>query len=285
MKLMTRLAVRACCGFGAYLLLHSLTWAQPLCAKPWIVGVTDRLPLQGYSQNNQPTGLEVALLRMAAAQLHCEIDFQNIPWKRQFLYAEQGQVSIVMGAGKRKERETYLYYFKPYLHEPTVLVFNQDVALKPPIAKLLDVLKLPPSFTIGVQIGSSYSQEFDDLMRNEVFAKHLMSSSSNEGVMKMLLAHRVQAALFGDPFEPYSLLKKLDTSAQISMLSLDLTGTDFAYFTYSKKVFDETSAKKIDETIIGIVNSPVFDTLLIQYFQKDEIKILTNRLGFKSKSQ
>ncbi|GGY03533.1 substrate-binding periplasmic protein [Paludibacterium paludis] len=247
------------------------------CDRPWRVGVYDHLPFQGFTARGEPTGIEVDLVKLAAARSGCQVRFESIPWKRQLSYAERGAVDFVMGAGKRKDREAYLYYFEPYIYEPSVFIQLEKAARLHPLTSLQGITREKESFMVAALNGASYSQSYDELLKNPDFVRHLSYTPSNEISVRLLLAGRVDIALFADLHEPDEIFRRLGIREKIRIYPVDESSREdeYAYFAFSKKALDDVRAGEINAAIIAITRSPAFEAMLLKYFTDSEIRVLT----------
>lgn len=250
--------------------------AQAACDHPWVIGVYEHPPFQGFDKNGTPIGVEVELIQQVATQMKCQVIFKNIPWQRQLNYAKTGEVDIVMGAGIREDRKETLYFFSPYIYEPSVFVMLAQRRAQTPINSLEDVKKMGKAFKIAALIGASYSQAYADWIKNPEAMQHIDFAHSTEIIMKLLLARHVDAALFSDPHEPYEVLKNMNLKADIVVFPIDIASKEdnYAYFAYSKKKFTADDARAINDKIVATVKSKPFTHTLRKYFSNNEIKVL-----------
>lgn len=259
------------------LLLLTIGVAHARCERPWRVGIYDHLPYQGYDAKDRPIGIEVELLRIAAARLNCTVTFTPLPLKRQLNYAAKGTVDIVMGIGKRKERESYLRYYEPYLVQPSVLVQRHDQT--EPVTALREVMHRDSDFVIAALNGASYSHDYEQLLQNPAFNQHLRLTSGDEISLRLLLAGRVDAALFGDLHQPHILLRRLESAERLRLTPIERSNRndDFSYFAYSRKALKDMTARTINRTLVGITRSPAFDNVLKRHVAESEIPLMTRR--------
>jgi len=248
----------------------------------WRIGISDRLPYHGYDKNNNPAGIEVELIASAAATLGCQVNYAPMPWKRQFIGVKNGTLDVLLGPGKRKDRELLLYYFEPYAYEPSVLVLPKEAALQAHFHKLADVLSLPRNFVIGSLVGVSYSDNFDMLMKNPDFAGHIYLVPEQETSLKMLSAGRLQGAFFPDASTPMEAAKNLGLAGRFALLPIDQGVDDYAYITYSKKTLSEAQAKRVADVVDRVVNSAKFDRILRKYVDADTAKIIKARVSSRN---
>jgi ABC-type amino acid transport substrate-binding protein len=250
--------------------------AQAACRHSWTIGVYNHLPFQGFDSDGNPTGIEVDLIRQVATQMGCQVTFKDIPWQRQLNYAKTGEVDIVMGAGIREDRKAFLYFFSPYIYEPSVFVMLPQQQVQYPISSLDDVTKMNAEFKIAALIGASYSQAYADWIKKAPSRQHVDFVSTNEISMRLLLAKRVQAALFADPHEPYIVLRKMNIKPDIVVFPIDIERREdnYAYFTYSKHKFTQDDARAINERVVATIKSKAFAQDLRKYFSDSEIRVL-----------
>jgi len=248
----------------------------------WRIGISDRLPYQGYDKNNKPAGIEVELITSAAATLGCQVNYAPMPWKRQFMGVANGTLDILLGPGKRKDRELLLYYFEPYAYEPSVLVLPKDAAVQVNFHKLADVLSLPRNFIIGSLVGDSYSDNFDVLMKTPNFAGHIYLVPEQATSLKMLSAGRLQGAFFPDASTPMEVAKNLGLAGRFALLPIDQGADDYAYITYSKKTLSDAEAKRVNDVVDRAVNSAEFDRILRKYVDADTAKIIKTRVSSRN---
>ena len=245
--------------------------ANSLCIKPWRIGIYENNPFQDYI-NGQPFGIEVDIIKKVATKLNCKVEFSNIPWKRQFVEAQSGKIDIIMGAAKRKEREDYLYYLWPYINEPSTIVFLEKNANKFNNFSLKNLTNDKSNLSIGVVIGVVYSDEYEELLKNENFTKHLAFTTKSESNIKKLITNRVDANIYPDINEVKYLIKKFNIKEKLVMLTLNKE--DFVYFTYSKKTFTSKNAQIIDNEIQKMIKENIIEKMMSKYFTKEEIKIM-----------
>jgi len=260
-------------------MLAAASTAQAACRHAWVIGVYDPPPFQSFAPDGTPTGVEVDLIRQVATQMQCPVTFKNIPWLRQLNYAKSGDVDIVMGAGIRADRKQYLYFFSPYIYEPSVFVMLAQQRAQMPINSLQDVTRANEDFKVAALLGASYSQAYADWIKDPQSMRHMNLVDTNETTMKLLLARHVAAALFSDPHEPFQVLHQMNLKADLVVFPIDIEGKEdnYAYFAYSKKRFTIDDARTINDRLVATVKSADFSSDLRKYFSDSEIKVLLSR--------
>lgn len=244
-------------------------FADEICNSPWKIGVYDNPPFQSYI-NEKAEGLETDIIIEVAKRLKCQVTFTKIPWVRQFYEAQQGKVDIIMGAGKRKDREEYLYYLKPYKNLPSVIVFlNKPNA---PKSFVLSDLK-NMNITVGALIGAMYSDEYEQLIKEPAFSSKIKLTSKDELNIQKLKLGRLDAVLFTGILEVKNKMKTEYNNKEL--IIYPVSPNDFGYFTYSKKTFTLNSAEKIDTTIQKMQSEGTLRKLMEKYFSQYEIKSIS----------
>ncbi len=255
-------------GFIFLFFLKS-SYANDLCSSPWKIGIYDNPPFQTFI-NEKESGLDIDIITEVAKRLDCKILLIKIPWSRQFYEAQKGKLDIIMGAGKRKDREEYLYYLTPYKNLPSVIVFMNNS--KSPKSFTLSNLK-KMNITIGALIGAVYSEEYEQLIKDSVFSSKIELSSKNELIINKLKLGRIDGGFFTGIIEVKNLMRKEYNNNEL--IIYPISSNDYGYFTYSKKTFDLINAKKIDKTIQNMNSDGTLKKLMKKYFNQNEINSIS----------
>ncbi|WGL60247.1 transporter substrate-binding domain-containing protein [Pigmentibacter sp. JX0631] len=246
------------------------TFAVDLCKKPWKVAVSDRYPFEVYLEG-KPKGLNIDVLNKVAEKLNCKVEYFDLPFARIIYEAKHGNLDIVMGVGKRKEREEFAFYFDPYLNSPSVIVIHKKDYKNFEKFKLTDLTQEKNKSKIAGMIGAVYNKEYESLMSNQVFVNHLVLTSKNAISFKKLIDKDVDAILLSDIAIAKTLINSSDFKNDLLMIPIDKE--DYSYFMYSKKSFSEEEAKTINSTLTKFLKEKEAENLMLKYFTKEELKI------------
>lgn len=244
--------------------------ASELCQTPWRVAVSDRYPFEVFIEG-KPKGLNIDMISKVASKFNCMIEFQDLPFARIIYEAKQGNLDIVMGVGKRKEREAFAYFFEPYLNSPSVIVVFKENLKHFSHFKLSDVAAENYKFKIAGMIGAVYNKEYEKFLSNQTFVNHLILTSKNSISLKKLLHKEVDAILLSDIAIAKSLINSSGNENDLQMIPIDKE--DFSYFMYSKKTFTEQQARKINSYLVTLLKEKDTENLMLKYFTKEELKI------------
>ncbi len=224
--------LRNCIGF-VFALLPLVSLAERCATASIQVGWAPWAPYQ-YLQADaeQPAGLDIELISAVLAEMHCPVDFEQVPWKRQLLNIKTGELDLITGASYVPEREEYGYFSKPYRQESVRLFTQSDHVSQ---MEGLDLTEYSDrGLQIGAVLGYFYGEDFERAMRDPDFKQHLIELPSEEVAFRMLNAGRVDAVV-ADPyvaarlfeqhpqwhhFEPVSTLYRANIHFLISRVSV-----------------------------------------------------------------
>jgi polar amino acid transport system substrate-binding protein len=187
---------------------------------PFLVAAEEYPPYE-YLEGGVPVGLDVDILKAAAARAGIALLFEFLPWARAEDAAEKGEVDAIICLFKTKARESYLYF------PTTPLSLEQNRIFSGPgySGDPTDLRQLEGE-RILVCASYSYGAAFDscDYVIKE-------EQASNETLIRMLAAGRRRFGIMNRAVAAY-LIKKLGLRG-IRELPIDL-GSDPLYVGFSK---------------------------------------------------
>ena len=223
-------------------------FGNELCPNAWKIGIFENPPMQAFA-NGIANGYNIDMISELAKRVGCKVFFSEVPWPRQFVEVASGKLDVVLGGGKRPDREKLLYYGRPDINGPSVIIFyKEDKNFKS--FKLNQIMKL--NLKIGAQVGSQYSDEYTNLMKNTEFSSKIELSTRGENLIKKFRAKRIDGMFFGDIFTAKIFLK--DDFKKNKLLVFPVTENDYAYIAYSKKTFTIENVKELDQELKKIIN-------------------------------
>lgn len=255
--------------FLTFLVCYKIN-ALELCKKPWKVAVSDRYPFEVYLEG-KPKGLNIDVMNKVAEKLNCKVEYFDLPFARIIYEAKHGNLDIVMGVGKRKEREEFAYYFEPYLNSPSVIIIHKKDYKNFENFKLTDLTQEKNKSKVAGMIGAVYNKEYETLMSNQIFVNHLVLTPKNAINFKKLIDKEVDAILLSDIAIGKTLINSSDFKNDLVMIPIDKE--DYSYFMYSKKSFSEEEARVINSTLAKFLKDKEAENLMLKYFTKEELKI------------
>jgi polar amino acid transport system substrate-binding protein len=138
-----------------------------------------------YSEENgEVQGIAVELVRELFARMDIQTEIRMYPLKRALAYLEDGKADGLMILIKTAEREAYIHYTDPVL---TVQGLIWTAADRKDVKVNFDRLEDLIPYKIGVTLGYSYGQKFDDMLKQ----MHVDTGNSDYNNFRKLLVHRM----------------------------------------------------------------------------------------------
>lgn len=81
-------------------------------------------PFYFFTENQQPTGICIDVVRHVAAQMNVTVTFTSYPWKRMLQYGKEGVVDAVLPLFQTPERDEFLFFPKTALIEEDNRLFT-----------------------------------------------------------------------------------------------------------------------------------------------------------------
>lgn len=231
-------------------------WLVGVChARPLIVGYHDWPPNQVMTDNNQAAGIDVELTKAIFAQAEIDIEFKFYPWKRILYLMERGEVDVAMSAGFTDERSQFLWYSgEVYRVGQNTLFIRSDSQ-----RQFLDVKSLKDleslDIKLGVTLGLSYSDEYDQLLENRSFVRLLKVYDNDQTKFELLALHRLDAVLAGKDIGQ-SWIDRLGLQNDV-LPHMDLYPPEDGktWLIYSKRSVSPETVKQVDEAIKTLRNA------------------------------
>ena len=138
-------------------------------------------PPVSWVQNGQLVGLAPAVSRILFKELGYQITLRaDSNWKRCLRQVEQGTADIVVAAYRISSRESYLdYSSQPVIADPVTLFINRS---KPFTFNQLSDLR---GKTVGLLLGDSFGDEFDNYLLNNTTIEYVSSGQQNFGKLAL----------------------------------------------------------------------------------------------------
>jgi ABC-type amino acid transport substrate-binding protein len=153
-----------------------------------IMGWQSWAPFTYQDSNNILTGLDIEIIRHIFSSAGYTVEYKKVPWARSLKWIEEGKIHIGASAMRTPERESYAYFSAPYYKETYMLFVRKGESSKYPLKSLPDIIG--SSFRLGVMRNSLYGDEFDRLMKNPEFSRHVEAVTTDEQNHRKLLAKR-----------------------------------------------------------------------------------------------
>lgn len=172
--------------------------------------VTEEYPPYEYLDGGKPAGMDVEMLRAAAARAGVSVEFRFVPWVRAEAMAKGGQADGIFSLFRTKEREAFLLYAATPLGSERNAVFANS-GFKGEPTRLADLKGL----RIGSVTGNSYGPLFDS------FSDYLKDENADvETMLRKLAGNRTPLGVVNQVVGRH-LIKRLGLSG-LRILPIDL---------------------------------------------------------------
>jgi polar amino acid transport system substrate-binding protein len=210
----------------------------------------DDAPYTYRDISGQLKGLDVELIQEALTGLKCDVQWVEMPWARALIELEHGRLDILGSSRMTDERQRYARFSIAVNRSPNVLFMTHAAALKYPINTLKDILKT--NLKLGVQIGVLYSSDYEALLENPDFNRHLTQISSRRGGWKMMDFGRIDA-MIADEVTGLVELRQLGLLSKIEVNRAISTGVP-AYVAFSKASVDKAFVDAFNREVTAMVS-------------------------------
>ena len=245
--------------FSAVLLVASLVaGAQP---KTLSVGWEEYPPIQ-ISDTGDTQGIDIEIVRALLKTAGYAIIFQKLPWQRQLMRLEHGDLDIAIAASITEDRKPYAEWTDTYRIEQTVLWGLDSGA---PRVKNLRSL-LGAKSRIGYLRGSTFPGEFAELVKNPQFEKLLYPVNGIKQALGMMRAGRLEYVI--EDMSTFNYLLANSPGRQVVGI-LNINADDL-HFMVSKKTIekDPTLISKLNAALAQLIKSKEIESILVKYGSK-----------------
>ena len=178
-------------------LLHTispLSLASPDASGPTRlrIGYDYQPPYRYTDENLNAVGIDIDRISAILDAAGVSYSFHPYPWKRILLNIERGSIDIALSAGRLKEREKYALFSNSIFRygSNALFVSNEYIEHFANFDELSDLKPLP--VWIGVRRAASYSDEYEKLLEDTVFAEKLVVLNDIPQSIKLALSKRIQ---------------------------------------------------------------------------------------------
>ena len=188
-----------------------------------IVAVDDGYPPYMYGAEEGARGLYPRLIKAVFSRMGVEIDVRALPWKRALDAGERGEVAIG-GIYKNKERMAKYDYSEPIFEETLAIYVRKGDAF--PFKALEDL----EGKTIGINLGWSYGEAFDEARRKGLFK--IQEAKTNQANFQKLVHGRTDC-LIVDRRAAFHIIRQRSLQNKVEPLKQPAT-VNHGYIAFAK---------------------------------------------------
>jgi polar amino acid transport system substrate-binding protein len=204
------------------------------------VATDENLPPYSFTQGGVAVGIDVDMLRAAAAQLPLEITVVALPWKRVLHYVENGEVPLAMPLFKTPEREQFAIFSAPVHYSLTSLFARSNSASK------FNALSDLHGRNVGYNRGFVLPEQIEKAIKKRTISAEEVSTTT-QNVAK-LMAGRIDLFVANVENTQF-ILRGTPARNEIVQLPRLLAETRPAYLVFSK-----AAGFKANDPIIAALN-------------------------------
>ncbi|GAA3955292.1 substrate-binding periplasmic protein [Allohahella marinimesophila] len=208
-----------------------------------------------------PIGINIDVVREILSEMDCSLELTKMPWARALEALKAGKIDMVGGAFRTAERDTFALFSSKDFQSPNRL-FQQTAAFdRWQVGALADIED--SEYRLGVQIGVSYSSEFERLRTRAGFEKQLVAVNERESLWKMLAMGRIDGVI-ADELTARAELNSLGLGLVIGPTDLIVADAP-SYFAFSRETTSPEFVEAFSELLENMQNDGNFDAILERY--------------------
>lgn len=231
-------------------------------------------PYSLQTKDGEIHGIHPDLIREIMKRIPCDVKFVELPWARAVAELKSGRLDLLANAAITPERQEFAFYSRATDNSRNVLFVNEQSDKKYKISKLADIIGT--DFRLGVQIGASYGDEFEALLKDPAFVQRLTQISDLNSGWKMLNAGRIEGQL-ADESTGLIEIKDLGLAKSIKVSQL-VTSSGPNFVAISKANNDEQFVSKFNAALGSMLVDGAYKKIMEQTLP---CKVTVKNLGCK----
>lgn len=211
--------------------------------------------------DGRPAGVNVDVVREALRRMGCKADFRTMPFIRALRALRTGELNILPNAFRSPERETFVLYSRTLSRVPNRLFVRTADKDRWAVASLGDVPRL--GIRLGLAGWALTSPDFASFARDPAFKAMVTTAPSQDGLLRMLQAGRVDAVILDEVTARWELRRLGFADAAV--------GTDFitvsapSYFAFSRATVSAEQARGFDDAVSDMRKDGAMAEILARY--------------------
>lgn len=242
----------------AFVALTVSTASAEPCPDPIKVG-WEHWPPFNISDGESVKGIDPDILRAVAEEAGCEVNFQEVPWKRLLRGIETGKMDLAMAANKTPERSKYAVFSDNYLpYQATLWVSSDDETT---YKSLEDFLK--KGNRLGAESGATFGEKADRILNMDDYKDQIKFNNSSKLNIRMLASGRLDGLLENGITAGY-MAKEEGLRDKIRKTEVVPQNAHIRYM-LSKKTTSEETIDALNQAIAHLKNDGTIDEIVLKY--------------------
>ena len=216
--------------------------------------------------DKQGHGKDIDLIEYIFSKLPYTYRIVEMPWARSLKSVETGAVDLTVAAANVEERRVYgLFSSHPYRYN-----YHMIFAIKDKISTLRQIKQLPDIINkhvlIGALRGAVYSEEYNNLLKNEVFRNKIVFLDNDQHMPDVALKGRVDAYIDAEIEGKYYISRSKKYRDNIVPLFRITSEEESAgYILFSKKTISQETVNEFDQVLFQLHSSGEYDRISLKY--------------------
>ena len=214
-------------------------------------------------------GFDVRFLRALAAEIDCDLDWQERPWARILVEIRRGNLDLAPWAVRTQERVAFAFFSRPYINEAIMLI---GLAPSLPATRPQSFAELAASrLVFGAELGAVYSEAYKTLLDAGAFGDRIQLVPDLRLLMPLLVRGRVDAILSPIIAARHAAAAhgEADNIVVLSVLSDESTDEEEgASFMFSRASVPESVVLRFDDVLAQMLFDGRYDAILRPYDPK-----------------
>lgn len=226
------------------------------------LGWEDWQPYQYKNAKEEVTGLDIELMQAILENIGYQVTLHELPWKRHLNNVETGRTDLAASASKTPEREQYAYFSDPYRTESVVMYIRAEDSGNHKFDSLQGIIG--SEFTLAVTRGYYYGEEFEELMKNPEFKKHIREVNDNQLAQRQLVRNRVDGFLE----DPIAASIELGDEGLLDKVSIHMPiYSDDIFAMFSKKSTSMEMVEAFNKSLAELKKNGTYDQIMSKYLK------------------
>jgi polar amino acid transport system substrate-binding protein len=207
-------------------------------------------------------GLDVEIVRAAAEQADCSLQFYRDDWTNLLRMLQTGEIDLLSGATMTEERSEYAHFSPAYRGESVQLYVRAGEAEDFVATELRPLLE--NGFRLGVTLGYVYGEEVSRLQQE--YDALFRVASVSEAHIGNLLDRRIDGFL-EDPYVAAAAQRRRGWEDEVEMHPIRINVGDI-HLALSKAGLDDNTRQRIDQAMRSLLDSGQIEAIRGRYLNQ-----------------
>ncbi len=192
------------------------------------------------------TGADIELIRAAAEEVGCTLQYREYGWHRILEQLKEGRVDVATSATRSHERERYATFSVPYRRAEMAIYVRRGESGRFNIPSLHALAGT--DFRLGTIGGYEYGAPFSGLVLDPAFGDRVRPAATYKAALRRLVDGRIDGFLTEDIGVMVAEARALGIEAEVERYPLALPGQEIR-FMFSRASVDPAIVAAFDDSL------------------------------------